>query len=103
MLMSSLTRRMCAIATELLDSSLANFKLLGDQTSVQLKINNYLTYPADIVLVTFHFTWWFVGEIVPTKSLADTTYRWKIQKVENSIRSTLKDCVADHVLVSYLR
>jgi len=41
---------------ELLHSTLANLKLLGDQTSVHAMINNSLTNPGDIVLVKFHFT-----------------------------------------------
>jgi hypothetical protein len=36
-------------------------------------INNPLTNPGDILLVKLHFTWWIVGEIMPTKSLAYTT------------------------------
>jgi len=36
-------------------------------------INNSLTDPGDILLVKLHFRWSIVGEITPTKSLADTT------------------------------
>jgi len=33
-------------------------------------INNSLTNPGDILLIKLHFSWWIVGEIIPTKSLA---------------------------------
>ncbi len=36
-------------------------------------INNSPTNPGNIVLVKFHFTGLIVGQIVPTKSLVDTT------------------------------
>jgi hypothetical protein len=38
-------------------------------------IDNPLTDPGDILLVKFHFRRSIVGEITPTKSLADTTGR----------------------------
>jgi hypothetical protein len=57
----------------LLDPSPANLKLLGNQAGVHAMINNSLTDPGDILLVKLHFTWWIVGEIMPTKSLAYTT------------------------------
>jgi len=52
----------------LLDSAAANFELLSDQARVHVVINNPLTDPDDIILVKLHFTWWFVGQIMPTKS-----------------------------------
>jgi hypothetical protein len=58
---------------ELLDPSSADLELLSDQGSIHIVINNTLTDPGDIVLVKLHFTWWLVGEITPTKSLAYTT------------------------------
>jgi len=50
-------RGIMILLCELLYSSLANFKLLCVQTSIQINTNNNLPYPADIVLVKFHFTW----------------------------------------------
>ena len=58
---------------ELLDPSPTDLELLGDQPGVHVMINNPLTYPGDILLVKLHFRWSIVGEIMPTKSLADTT------------------------------
>jgi hypothetical protein len=58
---------------ELLDSAAADLELVSDQPGIEVVINNPLTDPGNIVLVKLHFTWWLVGEITPTKSLADTT------------------------------
>ena len=58
---------------ELLDSAAADLELVSDQPGVDVVIDNPLTDPGDIVPVKFHFTWRLVGEITPTKSLADTT------------------------------
>ena len=58
---------------ELLNSAAADLELVSDQPGVEVMIDNPLTYPGDIVPVKFHFTWRLVGEITPTKSLADTT------------------------------
>jgi hypothetical protein len=58
---------------ELLDPPPSDFELFSDQGGIHVVINNSLTDSGDIVLVKFHFTWWIVGEIVPTKSLAYTT------------------------------
>jgi hypothetical protein len=55
---------------ELLNSSTANLELIGNELRVYDMINNSLTYPDDIVLIEFHFTWSVVREIVLTKSLA---------------------------------
>jgi hypothetical protein len=65
--------RISILLGELLDSSLADLELLGNQNSVHVVINNTLTNLGDIVLVKLHFTWSIVGQILPTKSLADTT------------------------------
>jgi len=62
-----------ALFGELLDATAAHLELVSDQPGVEIVINTPLTDPGDIVLVTFHFTWLLVGEITPTKSLADTT------------------------------
>jgi len=58
---------------ELLNLSAANLELIGNELRVHAMINNSLTYPGDIVLIEFHFTWSVIREIVLTKSLAYTT------------------------------
>jgi len=58
---------------ELLDSPLADLKLLSDQLSVHVMINNPPTYPGNILLVKLHFRWPIIGEITSAKFLADTT------------------------------
>ena len=65
--------RISIFLDELLDSSLADLKPLGDRNSVHVVINNTLTNLGDIVLVKLHFTWSIIGQIMPMKSLADTT------------------------------
>lgn len=59
--------------SELLNPPLTDLELLGNERCGEIVINNTLTDPGDIVLVKLHFTWSIVGEIMPTKSLADTT------------------------------
>jgi hypothetical protein len=58
---------------KLLDPPPTNLELLGNKPGVHIVINNTLTNSGDIVLIKFHFTWSIVGEIISTKSLADTT------------------------------
>jgi len=58
-----------------MNSAAADLELLSNQPSIEVVINNPLTDPGDIVLIKLHFTWWLVGEITPTKSLADTTQK----------------------------
>ena len=58
---------------ESLDATAANLEPVSDQPGVEIVINNPLIDPDDIVLIKFHFIWLLVGEITPTKSLADTT------------------------------
>jgi hypothetical protein len=58
---------------ELLDPPPSDLELFSDQGGIHVVINNPLTDTGDIVLVKFHFAWWIVGEIVPTKFLAYIT------------------------------
>ena len=58
---------------ESLDATAANLEPVSDQPGVEIVINNPLIDPDDIVLIKFHFIWLLVGEITPTKPLADTT------------------------------
>jgi hypothetical protein len=61
------------VLNELLDSTLTNLELFGDQPSIHAMINNLLIYPCNILLVELHYRWSIIVEIMPTKSLADTT------------------------------
>lgn len=58
---------------ELLDPAAADFELLGNQRGIHVVINNSLTDSGDIRLVKLHLARSIVGDIMPTKSLADTT------------------------------
>lgn len=58
---------------ELLDVPSTHLKLLSDQSSVHVVINNTLTNLDDIVLVKLHLIWLLIGEMMPTKPLTDIT------------------------------
>ncbi|MGN8216486.1 hypothetical protein [Halococcus sp. PRR34] len=58
---------------ELLDSPLSDLELLSNQPSIHAVVNNTLTDSGGVILSKFHLTWLIVGQIAPTKSLADTT------------------------------
>jgi len=58
---------------ELLDSTAVDLELVSDLPGIGVVVNNPLTDPGNITLVKLHFTWWLIGEIMPKKSLTDTT------------------------------
>jgi hypothetical protein len=58
----------------LLDPPPTDLELLSNHRSVHAVINSSLTDPGGVILSKFHLTWLIVGQIEPTKSLADTTH-----------------------------
>jgi hypothetical protein len=101
-------RNLAAVAVlfgELLDPSTADLELLRDQGGIHAVINNTLTDPSDIILVKLHFTWWLVGQIMPTKSLAYTTggiYQsefWKALDVSSRTGSRIATSLEEEGLI----
>ena len=76
---------------ELLDASPADLELLGNKAGVHVMINNTLTDPGDILLIKLHFTWWIVGEILPTKSLAYTTEIFGVYYNPRGVKSVFNE------------
>ena len=68
---------------QLLDPTTADPELVSDVLSVHFVINNTLTDSGDIVLVQSHLIRSRVGEIIPTKSLADTTL---VHRVDDEVK-----------------
>jgi hypothetical protein len=82
---------------ELLDSPPTDLELLGDDLRVHVMIDNSPTDPGNIVLVKLHFPGLIVGQIVPTKSLADTTvHREEPTQPDRGIADT-DSCSVTHV------